>query len=332
MNSKERVSKTITFKGSDIIPVHTWVLPGAGKKYEKELSEFRKNCPEDFAGDGYKDPLNMIKAFEVGEYTDPWGCVWENNYDGVLGQVRLFPLNDLNNLKTYKPPFDLIDKGFEDVPETLKKNGEKFIFAPQEGLFHRVCWLRDPSYVFMDILEETPEFFSILDMVHEFHLKQIKLFLNYDYDAIFIGDDWGTQKQLMISPRHWRKIFKPLYKEYFDLAHQSGKYVFFHSDGYITDIIEDLIEIGVNAVNCQVAIMGEENLSRRFGGRICFYGEIDRQHILPTGTAESVIAAVIRGKENFHSKNGGYIFQAEIGPDVPVNNIKTLFDTWRELR
>lgn len=332
MNSRERVLRTITFKGADIIPVHTWVLPGAAKKYDSLLQELRKDCPEDFAGDGYKDPFEMIKAFDVGEYRDPWGCLWENNYDGVLGQVRDFPLNDLNALANYKPPKNLINKGFEDVPATLKKNKDKFVFAAQEGLFHRVCWLRDPQYVFMDILEESPDFFSILNMVHEFHLEQLKLFLKYEHDAMFIGDDWGSQKQLLIHPEIWRKIFKPLYKEYFDLAHKADKYVFFHSDGYIIDIIEDLIEIGVNAINCQVAVMGEERLSERFAGRICFYGEIDRQHILPKGSTQAVSNAVVKGKKSFHNSNGGYIFQAEIGPDVPEENIKELFKTWKELR
>lgn len=332
MNSKERVTKTITFNKPDIIPVHSWVLPAAAEKYKTELEEMRKECPEDFGGDGYKDPFEMIKAFDVGEYTDPWGCVWENHIKGILGQVQRFPFNDWSSLGTFKPPIELADKGFEDVAATLRKNKDKFIFSPIEGLFHRMCWLRDPALCFMDLLEETPEFFTLLDMVHDVNLRRLRNFLKYDYDAMFIGDDWGSQRSLLINPETWRSYFKPRYKEYFDLAKKAGKLVFMHSDGYIIDIIEDLIEIGVNALNCQVFIMGAENLSEKFKGRICFYGEIDRQHVLPNGSSDDIIKEIETGKKCFSSEKGGYIFQAEIGPDVPADNIRTLFRTWQKMR
>ena len=107
-------------------------------------------------------------------------------------------------------------------------------------------------------------------------------------------DDWGSQKALLVSPDMWREIFKPMYKDYCDILRKKKKYAFFHSDGHIRAIYPDLIEIGVDAVNSQLFCMDIEELDREFGGRITFWGEIDRQHVLPFGSEEEVRAAVRR--------------------------------------
>jgi hypothetical protein len=129
----------------------------------------------------------------------------------------------------------------------------------------------------------------------------------------------------------WRVLFKPLYKEYCDLIHAAGKWAFFHSDGFITPIIEDLIEVGVDALNSQLFCQDIEELGRRFSGRITFWGEIDRQHILPFGTQEDVRNAVHRVRRAFdHRQGGGLIAQCEWGVNDPVENIATVFETWME--
>ncbi len=100
----------------------------------------------------------------------------------------------------------------------------------------------------------------------------------------------GAQRGLLISPKLWRGFYKPLYAEYCRIAHAAGKFVFFHSDGHIMEIYPDLIEIGVNAVNSQLFCMDIEEIGRRFKGQITFWGEIDRQNVLPFGTVDDVRA------------------------------------------
>lgn len=119
-------------------------------------------------------------------------------------------------------------------------------------------------------------------MVHEYFLKQEELWLQAEVDAIHIADDWGTQQSLLISPDMWREYFKPCYREYCEMAHRHGKLVLMHSDGYILDILDDLVEIGVDAVNSQLQCMKLADLER-FRGNIAFLGEIDRQYLLPFG-------------------------------------------------
>jgi hypothetical protein len=126
----------------------------------------------------------------------------------------------------------------------------------------------------------------------------------------------------------WRAVFKPLYKHYCDIIHGGGKYVFFHSDGYIAPIYEDLVEIGVDALNSQLFCMDIEELGRRFKGRITFWGEIDRQHVMPRGTPDDVRNAVQRVRRALADERGGVIAQCEWGKDNPKENVEAVFESW----
>ena len=99
-----------------------------------------------------------------------------------------------------------------------------------------------------------------------------------------------------------------------------------NSDGFISDIIPDLIEVGINVLNSQVFLMGTKNLNS-FKGKITFWGEIDRQQLLPNGTADDIKNAVYELYDNLYD-NGGLIAQCEFGPGANPENILTVFETW----
>ena len=100
-----------------------------------------------------------------------------------------------------------------------------------------------------------------------------------------------------------------------------------HSDGYIFYIYADLIELGLDAINSQLFIMDIENIGTQFGGQITFWGEIDRQHLLPKGTTEDIAGAVQRVKSALY-KNGGVIAQCEFGPGAKPENVYAVFKCW----
>jgi uroporphyrinogen decarboxylase len=151
--------------------------------------------------------------------------------------------------------------------------------------------------------------------------------VNTDIDAITWNDDWGAQRAMLISPMLWRQIFKPIYRDYINLAHSRGKYAFMHSDGYIADIIPDLIELGLDALNSQLFCMDIEDLGRRFGGKLTFWGEIDRQHLLPYATTRKIDEAVQRVRSALYH-NGGVIAQCEFGAGARPENVCQVFKSW----
>jgi uroporphyrinogen decarboxylase len=116
------------------------------------------------------------------------------------------------------------------------------------------------------------------------------------------------------------------------LIRAAGKKVFFHSDGFIFEVYEDLIEIGVDAVNSQLFCMDIEHLAAQYKGKITFWGEVDRQRILPLGTPEEVRAAVRRVRAAFDDGRGGVIAQCEWGIHDPKENVLALYDEWSRPR
>jgi hypothetical protein len=167
-------------------------------------------------------------------------------------------------------------------------------------------------------------------MVHTYFCEDVDAWAKTTVDAVALMDDWGSNTGLLIRPDMWREKFKPLYKEYCDIIHRAGKYVFFHSDGHIEAIYGDLIEIGVDALNSQLFCMDIERLGQRYGGRLTFWGEIDRQHVLPYGTPDDVRDAVRRVRRAVDRGTGGVIAQCEWGKDNSVRNIEAVFEAWEE--
>jgi uroporphyrinogen-III decarboxylase len=193
--------------------------------------------------------------------------------------------------------------------------------------FEQLQFIRKSENLYLDLAERPKELFVLLDRIHEFYKKELELWARTEVDALLFSDDWGGQSSLLISPVLWRKLFKPLYKEYVEIAHRSGKAMFMHSDGYITDIIPDLVEIGVDALNSQVFCMDIESLGSLFRGKITFWGEIDRQHLLPYGSPEEVRAAVGRIWSSLYD-HGGVIAQCEFGIGAKPENVRLVFETW----
>lgn len=140
-------------------------------------------------------------------------------------------------------------------------------------------------------------------------------------------DDWGGQNSLLINPLIWHKLFKPLYREYIQIAHKNNKFVFIHSDDYILPIIGNLIKIGLDAINSQLFCMNIDEIGKKFKGKITFWGEIDRQHLLPYGSIIDIELAIKRVYTNLYN-NGGIIAQCEFGPGAKPENVLQVFKTW----
>jgi uroporphyrinogen decarboxylase len=299
-----------------------------------ELDALLQRFPSDLVGPEFKyGPGERQQGipYVVGSYADEWGCVWHVGEPGVVGEVKEPPLADWSALAHFKPPYEILEEAdFGQVNRSCAET-DRFVLAwTTVRPFERMQFLRGSEALYMDLGYETAEMLQLRDMVHEFFLRELDMWVKTDVDGIEFMDDWGAQRTLLISPKQWRALFKPLYKDYCDLIHSAGKFAFFHSDGHITDIYPDLIEIGVDAVNSQLFCMDIEELGRRFRGQITFWGEICRQDILPFGTPDDVRAAVRRVRIALDDGRGGVFAQCEWGIGVSAENVATVFETWLE--
>lgn len=161
--------------------------------------------------------------------------------------------------------------------------------------------------------------------------------LGDNVDIIKIGDDLGTHDRLMISPKMYREILKPLHADYiqFIKEHTKAK-VFFHSDGDIFDLIDDFIEIGVDILNPIQTSAGKmsdlQGLKKFYGKNLVFCGGIDTHRILPYGTPEEVRQEVRRVMQIL-GPGGGYMVASvhTVMEDVPPENVLAMVDAVEEI-
>jgi hypothetical protein len=334
MTSRERVRRSLTFSNPDRAPRQLWNLPAISMFYNDQLQEVLSRFPPDFGRPDFTYGQGFLVSGTpnvVGAYRDEWGCVWHAAEPGVIGEVKAPPLIDWSALNHFKPPYEILQNADLSrvnaslANSTLWMNGGTTIRP-----FERLQFLRGTENLLMDMAWGSAEFFRLRDMVHEFFLTELQMWLKTDVCGISFMDDWGSQQSLLISPKMWREYFKPLYAEYSRLAHAAGKFMFMHSDGNIFSIYPDLIEIGINAVNSQLFCMDIEEIARLYRGKITFWGEIDRTWVLSRGSVEDVRAAVRRVRSALDDNRGGVIAQCEWGPGMPRENIETVFETWLE--
>jgi uroporphyrinogen decarboxylase len=333
MKSKELVIRTLNFDNPQRIPRQCWLLPWAEKKYPKECARLRKEFPDDIvpATGIYTVPQKSSgNRYDKGYYTDEWGCRFINIQTGLIGVPSEPLVKSWDQLKSLKPPEEMLAVDINQV-NSFCRTDDKFTYSNSwVRPFERYQFIRTTELAMMDIAMDSSEMKTLIGIIHSHYLKEVEAWAKTDIDAIGIMDDWGMQKGMIVSPDYFRRYFKPLYKDYVEIARHYGKYVFMHSDGNISEIIPDLIEIGIDALNSQLFCMNIEELGRIFRGRITFWGEIDRQDILPNGNKTKIEEAVNRVFNNLYF-NGGVIGQCEFGPAAKPSNIFHVFESWNNV-
>ncbi len=160
--------------------------------------------------------------------------------------------------------------------------------------------------------------------------------LGPNVDIIKIGDDLGTQESLMISPKMYREMLKPIHADFIRfIKERTHAKVFFHTDGDVEPLIEDFIEIGVDILNPIQTSAGRmsdlKSLKEKYGDRIVFCGAVDTHRLLPFGTAEEVRQEVKRIIQTL-GPGGGFMLGAvhTIMDDVPAENVLAMVDAVEE--
>jgi uroporphyrinogen decarboxylase len=174
---------------------------------------------------------------------------------------------------------------------------------------------------------------SLMDLIIRKSLVMLENILaSPDLDAVLLGSDWGTQRDLFMSPACFRQMIKPGEKQEYELIHRYGKKVFVHSCGCILRIMNDLVELDIDCLNpVQPECMDLEFLQKTYGSKITWYGGISTQQTLPKGSPSEVRAETRRVTEIL-SRDGAYIISPSqhIQTDVPYENLRALIDTAKE--
>ena len=272
---------------------------------------------------------------------DEWGITWtqtpDHHYMPVDGPFEGKP-PDIADLERYAwfdtAALNYFD-GLKERAEALRRESDRaIVLSLGAGPVHIGQWLRGFADWLKD-LRRAPEYaIRMMDLITDQWVKVAEEALRIvgpDADAVFLGDDLSSQAGPMFSPEVYREMIKPRHKRMLDTVKaNSNAKTMFHSCGGIYPFIDDLIEIGCDAINpVQVNAKGmsPEKLKDEFGDRVAFWGAIDTQKLLPFATADEVRAETGRIIEVL-GKGGGYVLNSvhNIQSEVPPENVVAMFE------
>ncbi len=288
MNGCELVTRTVRFQNPERIPI-----------------DFPEPYGTDFAGMGMSpSPDDRPRK---GGY-DEWGAYWQTFGFTNLGEVKEYPLKDWRDFDRLTIP-DIHDpRRWQGLAEAAQRAGDKFILAGGISIYERVHFIRGLQNTWTDIYEAPEQLGRLVDILVEMNLVAIERYANAGAHGFIFCDDWGLQTRLMISPKAWRALWKPRYARMFKAVHDAGMLSFMHSCGYIVDIMDDLIEIGLDVIQMdQQENMGLELLGGRFGGRVSFFCPVDIQQTMARGNLDEIRAYARQMTRLLGRPNGGFI-------------------------
>ncbi|MFH1568327.1 MAG: methyltransferase [Gemmatimonadota bacterium] len=335
---REIVTRALRFQHPERLPRDLWTLPWAETHCAAAVAEMRRRYPADFGGTPavYRpSPRAHGDPYVVGQYTDDWGCTFTSIQAGVHGEIHDPIVPGIADWKSVEPPYETLpaDPGTaRDVVNRACAATDRFVRAgccPRP--WERLQFLLGSQTALTEVMAPEDGLAGLLQRVHEFYLKELEFWVTTDVDAIGFMDDWGAQQQLLIPPALWRQLFAPLYRDYCEMAHSAGKFAFMHSDGHISEVYEDLIDVGVDALNSQLFCMDLADLEARAKGRITFWGEIDRQHVLPALDPQVGRDAVRRVARHLYDPAGGLIAQFEFGAGANPDTALAIWDEWEKV-
>jgi hypothetical protein len=339
MTSRENVWAALRFECPEWIPKQTWALPWAHTHLADTLKEIEERFPADvgFAPVVYNpSSCEQGDCYAVGTYVDDWGCVFENLHEGVIGEVKAPIVAEMDGWRdAVTPPCELLPSDPATARDTVNRAcaaSDRFMFAGcNPRPWERYQFLRGTENAMMDVMFPEEGAADILKAIHEYYLREVEFWVTTDVDAISFMDDWGSQISLLIPPPIWRELFKPMYRDYCDLAHAHGKTAFMHSDGCIQEIYPDLVEVGVDAMNSQLFTMDMAELARIAKGKMTFWGEIDRQHVMSATDPQVGRDAVRKVASHLYDTTGGIIAQFELSPGSHGPTALAVHDEWTKV-
>ncbi|MBI4585060.1 MAG: hypothetical protein HY717_13690 [Planctomycetes bacterium] len=349
MTPKDRLLAAINHEEPDRVPICAWYTPEAEQKLLRHLG-VESDETETYKAAGGPLPILMEHDFLISwvgpctsyyadpaeEYTDEWGIGWKwfkNAAGGSYTEMVRHPLADLRDPAEFSlPDFSRHDR-YDGVRKLIREHGKEYGIMGGAActLFELAWYLRGMMKVLEDLVSNKDFMHAYLDRLMGWIDEAGTRMVGLGVDIIWIGDDFGAQDRMLISPQLFREFFKPRYAKLFQKwkAINPQVKIAFHSDGYIYPILGDFVEIGLDILNpVQPKSMDPAKLKRDFGDHLTFWGTVDIQEVLPFGKPQDV-ADEVKLRLRTVGKGGSLIIAPahNIQPDVPLANILTFYET-----
>jgi len=350
MTSRERVLTALNHEEPDRVPLFAGYTPEAGEK----LFQYLSNSPGKYGRPESVSDIPLVMghdllvadhgvgtsyyAREEEEYTCEWGIVWRwvdvpgGRYTEIVGH----PLTDERKLDEYSCPDPHEESRYAYMKKLVETHGGTHAIVGGMGsiLFEPAWHLRGFETFLCDLVNNKDFAHALLDKIYEYQWASGRILSRIGADILWLGDDFGTQESLILSPETWREFFKDRYARLFSAFREikPDVKIAFHSDGNIEPLLPEFIEIGVDIFQAvQPKAVNPAKLKAEYGERLSFWGTVDIQEVMPFGTPEDV-RREIRTRIETVGPGGGFILAPShsIQPDVPLENILAFYDAAEE--
>ena len=334
MLSRERVLAALEFRTPDFVPVEYHASPSGFLEHGSKLRRLWIEDPDDF---GPVDRFTIpAVAPGVRTWRDAWGVEWREQAFGAGGLPIDRPLVDWRALAGFRTPAipAVTGPAFDEERSRVKRHREThFLKSAWISLFELMHALRPFESVLMDIANDSAEIHCLADRLTEHHLLFIDYLLQRGVDAIQFGDDFGTQRGLILSPGMWRRFFRPRYEVLVRKIKSAGAKVFFHSCGRVQGLLGDIAALGVDAIWPQLNTYDLPGLARFCReARVSIALHPDRGDLMIRSTPDQVRRYVTMLAETFEVDRGGAWFYVEVDRGFPFANVEALTRTIADLR
>lgn len=285
----------------------------------------------------------IIAGIEDDTFYDSYGQVWKRALpyyyagEGILKEAT--SINDIDRLVRWPDLSDAVwTAGVAERAQVLREQSDYFVvmrMVASHGPFQTACDLRGTETFLMD-MALNPDFArTLLEKVTAVLEGLLELAMQAGgkyFDMIELpGDDYAGNTRAIISPAMFRTFIKPCIERLIKVAkeHNPDVKVMLHSDGAITNLLPDIIALGVDVIHPLEPLPATDlaAVKEQFGKQVSFLGGIDISHAMP-GSREDVIKEVKRRIAQL-APGGGYILAPSnhLQADVPVENVVTLFES-----
>jgi uroporphyrinogen decarboxylase len=282
---------------------------------------------------------NRVVELGPGLYRDPWGIEWIKPPTSYYYDLYKPPLSgeitvsDIVNHRWPEPVDPGYTRGLRQRVEKMRAETDCALVL-NLSLWVLQCSQNVRGYEdwFMDLAAAPRLIECMADCITESllgPLESVTAEIGDLVDAVSVSDDIGHQDRLCMSPKTYRRIFKPRHARLVEaIKSRADKPLMWHTCGSVYAILDDLIEIGVDSLNpvqTTAKNMEADRLKREFGDRLSFWGGIDTMRVLNTGTEDDVRREV-KAKIEALAPGGGFILNPihNVQPDVPVENLLTM--------
>lgn len=310
MNSLERVFTALNLGIPDRVPIFECTF--APKVIEAVIPG---GCVEDLVEKYDLDALYYREAYQYepadteGKYSrDEWGIVMMLGDDIMPSPVE-HPLKKEADLRRFHPPDPRAPHRLAKLASAVRRfKGVKPIILGMSDSFAIPWKLRGMSDFLMDLILNPNFAQKIIDMVVEYNCELVRAAARIGVDIIRPTDDYAFNTGPMMSPQMWREFFQPGLKKIVETAHSLGIKVVKHTDGLISELIEPLLETGIDALHPIEPLPGQSlaQFKERFGHRVCLIGNINCKEVLTSRSTEVVVEDVRRCLQE-GAGGGGYM-------------------------